>query len=110
MVFRGETASVDSQAMTPVGTRTRMGTALAAAALALVCAAAPAHALEHPETRSLPAAGPGSPLRVGNRVVAEVRFDHGAFAAADGLRAAGARVLDASRRYQTVTVAVRPGR
>jgi subtilisin family serine protease len=43
-------------------------------------------------------------------VVAEVRFDHGAIAGIDDLRAAGARVLAGSRRYQTVTVAVRPRR
>ena len=96
--------------MTPAGTRTRLWTALAAAALALACGAAPALAREHPEPRSVPAEGPGSPLREGNRVLAEVRFDHGALAAVDSLRAAGARVLDASRRFQTVTVAVRPGR
>jgi subtilisin family serine protease len=96
--------------MTLAGTSTRLWTALAAAALALACGAAPALARENPEPRSVPAEGPGSPLGEGNRVVAEVRFDHGAIAAIDGLRAAGARVLDASRRYQTVTVAVRPGR
>ena len=60
--------------------------------------------------RSVPAEGPGSPLREGNRVLAEVRFDHGAARRRRRLRAAGAKVLDASRRYQTVTVAVRPGR
>ena len=63
-----------------------------------------------PNRAAVPAEGPGSLLREGNRLVAEVRFDRGALAALDELRAAGARVLDASRRYQTVTVAVRPGR
>jgi hypothetical protein len=92
------------------GTRTRLGTALATAALALACAASPAQALQDPEPRTVPAEGPGSPLREGNRLVVEVRFDRGALAAVDELRAAGSRVLDASRRYQTVTVAVRPGR
>jgi hypothetical protein len=43
-------------------------------------------------------------------MVAEVRFDHGALASLDELRDAGSRVLDASRRYQTVTVAVPPAR
>jgi subtilisin family serine protease len=96
--------------MTHAGIRRRLWAALAAAALALACAACPALALEHPEPRSVPATGPGSPLWEGNRVVAEVRFDHGALAGIDDLRAAGARVLAGSRRYQTITVAVRPRR
>ena len=83
----------------------------ATATLALSCAfASPALALQHPEPASLPSEGPGSPLRIGNRVIAEVRFDHGARASLDRLRAAGAKVLSVSRRYQTVTVAARPGR
>jgi hypothetical protein len=52
--------------------------------------------------------GPGSLLRKGNRVLAYVRFDHGAGAGLDALRAAGAEIASASRRYQTVTVAVKP--
>jgi hypothetical protein len=97
--------------MTPASTRLRLGAAFATATLALACAlASPAFALQNPEPRSVPADGPGSPLRVGNRVVAEVRFDRGALASLDRLRAAGARVLGASRRYQTATVAARPGR
>jgi Subtilase family len=51
--------------------------------------------------------GPGSILRKGNRVLVYVRFDHGA-AAVDALRAAGAEIVNVSRRYQTVTVATRP--
>jgi subtilisin family serine protease len=95
--------------MTPAGIRVRRGAALATAALGLACAAAsPALAMQHPEPRSVPAQGPGSPLRLGNRVVTEVRFDAGALAALDDLRGAGAEVLDASGRYQTVTVAARP--
>ncbi len=96
--------------MTPAWTRTHLWTALSAAGLALAFTACPALALENPEPQSVPATGPGSPLRQGNRVVAEVRFDHGALAGIDDLRAEGARVLASSRRYQTVTVAVRPGR
>jgi hypothetical protein len=96
--------------MTPAGTRIRLWTALAAAGLALACTACPALARVHPEPQSVPTSGPGSLLREGDRVVAEVRFDHGALAGIDDLRAAGARVLAPSRRYQTVTVAVRPGR
>ncbi|HEX6229956.1 MAG TPA: S8 family serine peptidase [Solirubrobacterales bacterium] len=57
---------------------------------------------------ALPSTGPGSLLRDGNRVLAYVRFDHGAAAAAEELRAAGARLVDVNPRYQTVTLAVRP--
>ncbi|MEZ5075856.1 MAG: S8 family serine peptidase [Solirubrobacterales bacterium] len=52
--------------------------------------------------------GPGSLVRDGSRVVAEVGFDHGAVATVGALRDAGAEILDVSRRYQTVTVAARP--
>jgi hypothetical protein len=52
--------------------------------------------------------GPGSLLRQGGRVLVRVRFDHGAIASRDAVRAAGGRVLDASRRYQSATVAVAP--
>jgi hypothetical protein len=52
--------------------------------------------------------GPGSLLRKGNRVLAYVRFDHGAVAGLDALRATDAEIASASRRYQTVTVAVKP--
>ncbi|MEX2106248.1 MAG: S8 family serine peptidase [Solirubrobacterales bacterium] len=57
---------------------------------------------------SLAASGPGSLLRDGNRVLVDVRFERGAAAGVDALRAAGAEIVDLSRRYQTVTVAVRP--
>lgn len=96
--------------MRHAGRWTRLPTALAAATLALACAGPSALALENPEPRTVPAEGPGSPLREGNRLIVEVRFERGALAALDELRAAGSRVLDASRRYQTVTVAVRPSR
>jgi hypothetical protein len=56
----------------------------------------------------VPAEGPGSLLREGNRVLVEVRFGHGAAAAVEDLRAAGAEVVNVSRRYQTVTVAAKP--
>jgi hypothetical protein len=56
----------------------------------------------------LPAGGPASLTRRGNRVVAEVRFDQGAAVGADALRDAGAEVLDVSTRYQTATVAAKP--
>jgi hypothetical protein len=52
--------------------------------------------------------GPGSLLRRGERILAYVRFDRGALGGLRSLRARGARIVHASRRYQTVTVAVRP--
>ncbi len=58
----------------------------------------------------LPRRGPGSLLRDGNRVLVDVRFKNGALAGVDRLRAAGAEIVDVSRRYQTVTVAAKPAR
>jgi Subtilase family len=52
--------------------------------------------------------GPGSLLRRGNRILAYVRFEGGALTRIGSLRRGGAQIVDASRRYQTVTVAVRP--
>lgn len=68
------------------------------------------HAPQTVQARALGLApsGPGSLLRRGSRVLVYVRFDHGALAALPALRAAGAEVVDASRRRQTATVAVRP--
>jgi subtilase family protein len=57
---------------------------------------------------SLAPSGPGSLLRDGSRVLADVRLDGDAEAAVDGLRQAGAEVVHVSRRYQTVTVAAQP--
>ncbi len=56
----------------------------------------------------LPAEGPGSLVREGDRVVVEARFESGAVAAVDALEAAGAEVLLASGRYQTVAASVEP--
>ncbi len=52
--------------------------------------------------------GPGSLLREGNRILAYVRFDRGALVGLRSLRTRGARVVHASRRYQSVTVAAKP--
>ena len=57
---------------------------------------------------SLAAEGPGSLMRDGNRVLVEVRFEHGAAAGVEGLRQAGAQVVNVSPQYQTVTVAAKP--
>lgn len=107
--------------------------ALSATGLAVACTPAPAVSarsgdgalsprlaeLAKPSLRSAPreaqaqrlsvaSEGPGSLLRQGSRVLVDVRFDGGAAAAADDLRAAGAQVVHLSRRYQAVTVAARP--
>lgn len=56
----------------------------------------------------LAAAGPGSLVRDGNRVVVQVRFDRGAVAGVKGLRLAGAEVIGVDSDYQAVTVAAKP--
>ncbi|HEU4706254.1 MAG TPA: S8 family serine peptidase [Solirubrobacterales bacterium] len=56
----------------------------------------------------LPPSGPGSLLRHGDRLVVQVRFDHGAIASRGAVAEAGATVLNDSRRYQLATVAVVP--
>jgi len=53
---------------------------------------------------------PGGLARQGRRLLVDVRFDGGALAAREELRKAGARIVAASRRYQTVTVATEPAR
>ncbi len=119
-----------------ISPRFRLGP-YAIAFLSLICAAAPAAAraaasrpgegdlsprlaaLAKPSVRAAPPAkqaeelslapeGPGSLLREGNRVLVEVRFDRGAASAIDDLRATGAKILNVSPRYQTVTVAAKP--
>jgi hypothetical protein len=49
-------------------------------------------------------------LRRGRRVLANLRFDDGALAARGEVRSAGATILAASGRYETVTVATLPAR
>ena len=56
---------------------------------------------------SLAKEGPGSLLREGGRVLAEVRFGAGA-GNVGALRQAGAEIASRSPRYKTVTVAVKP--
>jgi len=58
----------------------------------------------------LPRRGPGSLLRDGGRLLVDVRFERGAAAGVEALRAAGGEIVQVSRRYQTVTVATRPAR
>lgn len=75
--------------------------------------------LAKPSVRALPVAkqarilgvapdGPGSLLRDANRVLVTVRFSRAAGAGLGDLRAAGAKVVDVSHRYRTVTVATSP--
>jgi Subtilase family len=67
-------------------------------------------ASEQAAALSLPSSGGGSLLRSGDRILVDVAFSSGAASHVRDLRAAGARVVFASSRYQTVTVAVTPGR
>lgn len=53
---------------------------------------------------------PDGLARRGRRLLVDVRFDGGALAARDELRAAGAKIVAVSRRYQMVTVASDPAR
>jgi hypothetical protein len=71
-------------------------------ALSTASAEAQARAIGFPEE------GPGSLIREGDRVVVEARFESGAEAAVEALEAAGAEVLLASGRYQTVAAAIAP--
>lgn len=52
--------------------------------------------------------GPGSLLREGNRVLVSVRFEHGAIAGLEGLKAIGATPISSSQQLQTVTAAAAP--
>jgi hypothetical protein len=63
---------------------------------------------EQAEAVGLPAEGPGSLLREGDRVIVEAHFEEGALARLEALQAAGAKVLTASRAYQTVALSVAP--
>lgn len=54
--------------------------------------------------------GPGSLVREGDRVIFAARFERGALAALPLLREAGAEVVSAGRRTQTVTLSADPAR
>jgi hypothetical protein len=60
------------------------------------------------EALGLPSEGVGALVRQGGRVIVEARFEAGAAAAVQAVRAAGASVIDVSRRYQTLVLAVAP--
>jgi|GEM_PF-432894 len=56
----------------------------------------------------LPREADGGMVRDGGRVVVEARFDAGAAAALAAVRATGAKVLNVSRRYQTLGLSAAP--
>jgi subtilisin family serine protease len=58
----------------------------------------------------IPQSGPGSLLREGRRVLVNLRFAGGAVSRLPALRRIGAKVISASRRYQTATVAAVPAK
>src|ERR1700754_2601770 len=72
----------------------------------------PALAEASPEAQAeaigLPAEGAGSLSREGERVVVEAHFEAGALARLEALEEAGAKILVASREYQTVALSVEP--
>jgi subtilisin family serine protease len=78
----------------------------------LATLATPAVASEPPaaqaEAIGLPAEGPGSLIREGERVVVEAHFEGGALSQEETLEAAGAKVLTTSGEYQTVVLSVEP--
>lgn len=78
---------------------------LAQLGTAAVIAEAPA---AQAEAIGVPAEGPGSLIREGERVVVEAHFEAGALARTETLKAAGAKVLLASARYQRVALSVLP--
>jgi hypothetical protein len=78
---------------------------LATLATPEVAEASPA---EQAEAVGLPAEGPGSLSRAGEAVVVEAHFESGAIAHLGELEEAGAKVMVASREYQTVALAVEP--
>jgi hypothetical protein len=61
------------------------------------------------EALGLPAEGAGTLVRDGGRVIVEARFESGAVAAVEAVKATGAEVLNVSRRYQTLVLSVAPG-
>jgi hypothetical protein len=72
----------------------------------------PALAEASPEAQAeaigVPVEGPGSLSREGERVVVEAHFEGGALQRLEALEAAGAKILVASREYQTVALSVEP--
>ncbi|MCW2988545.1 MAG: Alkaline phosphatase, partial [Solirubrobacterales bacterium] len=116
--FRGRLAWLASLAMLLVGAALSLATpAMSASGDATLSARL--DELAKPAVRSAPPAeqaallslapsGPGSLLREGGRVLAEVRFEPAAALAVAALHAAGAEIVHVGGRYRTVTIAARP--
>jgi len=72
----------------------------------------PAVAAKSPDAQAeaigVPAEGPGSIVREGDRVIVEARFEAGALARLEALKAASAKIRLASGRYQAVSLSVKP--
>jgi hypothetical protein len=60
------------------------------------------------EALGLPRESEGGMVRDGGRVVVEARFEEGAAAAVEAVKATGAKVLNVSSRYQTLGLSVAP--
>jgi hypothetical protein len=60
------------------------------------------------EALGLPGEGPGRLVREGGRAIVEARFEAGAAAAVEAVKATGAKVLNVSRRYQTLVLSAAP--
>ena len=98
-------ASAGASATRPsYGTLTPRLAALASPSLRSKSLAKQARAL------SVPPHGAGSLLREGERVLVDVSFARHAASRTGDLRAAGARIVNVSRRYQRTTVAVAPAK
>src|SRR6202021_2556821 len=72
----------------------------------------PALAEASPEAQAeaigVPVEGPGSLSREGERIVVEAHFEGGVLQRLEALEEAGAKILVASREYQTVALSVEP--
>jgi Subtilase family len=99
-------------ALAALGPATAGATTTASLSPALATLAEPAVAAKPPAAQnaalSLPRSGAGSLVRVGQSVVVEAHFEVGAIAGIEAVKEAGASVIDASRRYQTLVLAVDP--
>jgi hypothetical protein len=97
-------------ALAPAATAGAAPTASLSPALATL--AEPAVAAQSPTAQDaaigLPRSGAGSLARIGGSVVVEAHFGGGAVAAIPAAKEAGAQVIDASRRYQALALAIDP--
>jgi subtilisin family serine protease len=105
---------VAAACLAPASTFARTAQSAADPALSPLLAelAAPAVSAQPPSRQAeivgVPAHGPASLQREGDRLLLRVRFEEGAIERLPRLREAGGEVEDASRRYQLVTVSAPP--